>query len=112
MKWLALRLGGQRWSVYLVSPQSKHLACEKGNRRHGSCDYESSRIFVSKALEQSARDDVLLHELLHALLYVTGAETAYGGDPKKDEHVVSCLTPTLHQVLRDLGFRFPRGPYL
>lgn len=108
MKWLALFLGGQKWSVYLVSPNSKHLILEGGERCHGRCFYDTCRIYISKALDEGAREDALLHELLHALLYVSGAEKAYSGDPKKDEDLVGALTPMLHRLLKDLGFRFPR----
>jgi len=73
------------------------------------CDYDKCRIYVSKAVDSSARDDALWHELMHALLHVTGAESAYGGDPEADEHIVSALTPAMHRLLRDLGFRFPKG---
>lgn len=109
MKWLSLHVGGQKWSVFVVSPRSKYLANDDGGFDVGKCHYNLCRITLSKDLDQGAREDTLLHELLHALLFVTGAERAYGGDPKKDEMLVSALTPTLHRLLKDLGFRFPNA---
>jgi hypothetical protein len=108
VKWLELSIGGQRWKVYLVGPKSKHLMGPEGTRV-GTCDYEHCRIYISKSVGEDAREDALLHELLHAALYVSGAEAAYGGDAVKDEQIVGALTPCLHRVLKDLGFRFPRG---
>jgi hypothetical protein len=99
--------------VFLVSPKSKHLVDEvDGCPLMGRCDYERSRIYISKALDDSAREDTLWHELLHALLHVTGADRAYRGGHKADEHIVGALTPVMHRLLKDLGFRFPRGPYI
>lgn len=112
VKWLALHIGGQRWSVFLVSPKSKHLVNDAGDRLGGKCEYDACRIYIDRTLSESSREDTLWHELLHALLFVTGAERAYGGDYDVDEAIVSALTPAMHRLLRDLGFRFPRGPYL
>ena len=109
MKWLALRFGGQRWAVHVVAPRSKHLVDESGDAKVAMCFFETCSIYLSSALEESAREDALLHELLHALLYVSGAESAYGGDPKREEGLVTALTPLLHGALKDLGFRFPKG---
>lgn len=109
MKWLALRFGGQRWAVHVVSPKSKHLVDDHGDTKLARCIFETCAIYLSSALEQSAREDALLHELLHALLYVSGAEAAYRGDPVREEKLVTALTPLLHGVLKDLGFRFPKG---
>ena len=108
MKWLALHVGGQKWGVYLVPPTSKHLL-DGDDSCVGRCDYEHSRIYVSRALDEPAREDTLLHELLHALLFVSGAEAAYGKSPKAEELLVAALTPILHRLLKDLGFRFPKG---
>lgn len=110
MTWLRFRIGGQRWRVVLVSPRSKHLLNEDGDRLHGKCDYERAVIYISRTLEGALLVETALHEVLHALLYVTGAERAYDGDHDKDEHLVSALTPALHGVLLDLGFKFPSRP--
>lgn len=111
MLWLKPHIGGQLWRVYLVGPRTRFLLDEDtGDRLLGKCDYARCKIYVSKALDESARSDVLWHELMHALLHVTGAEQVYGGDPKKDERLVSTVTPAMHRLLCDLGFRFPRGP--
>ncbi len=105
--WLKLHIGGQRWGVYLVPAGSKKLFLE-GQRCSGSCHYEACRIYINKTLDESAREDALWHELLHALLHVTGAERAYNGSPDIDEAIVTALTPAMHRLLRDLGFVFPK----
>lgn len=106
--WLKLHIGGQRWGVYLVPRGSKRLIAENGDRCNGMCVYDSCRIYINKTLDESAREDALWHELLHALLHVTGAERAYDGSPEVDEAIVTALTPAMHRLLRDLGFVFPK----
>lgn len=111
MKWLALRIGGQKWSVFLVPPKSKFLLGigkdAETDSVYGACDYEKCRIYINKTLEEGPREDALLHELLHALLHVSGADKVYKGGHKADERLVTALTPSLHRLLKDLGFRFP-----
>lgn len=110
MKWLALHIGGQKWGVYLVPASSKRLVDEEdGAQLIGRCFFDQSRIYISRDLDESAREDALLHELLHAALFVSGAESAYEKSAKAEEQLVSALTPCLHRLLKDLGFRFPKG---
>lgn len=109
MKWLALRIGGQKWGAYQVSPNSKHLLNEHGERLVGKCDYDKCRVYVSREGSNDVVEERLLHELEHALLFVSGAEKVYGGSPAKEERLVSAVTPLRHLLLKDLGFRFPKG---
>lgn len=106
MIWLRFRIGGQRWAVEIVSPRSKFLVDEDGSHV-GRCVYERCRIYLSRDLESAAREDALLHELLHALLYVSGADEHYGKSAKVEERIVGALTPHLHRLLVDLGMRLP-----
>jgi hypothetical protein len=114
MKWLSLHIGGQLWSVHLVSGKSPRLRTED-RVLHGRTFFDRCRIYVSKDLDEQAREDTLLHELLHASLFVSGADAAlintYGKDADAaEEHVVTHITPVLHRLLKDLGFAFPKGP--
>lgn len=106
MKWLAVHVGGQRFRVHLVPPD--HPALEGEN--YGSTDHAKSEIFVERRLSQSATEDTLLHELLHAAMDVSGATHVLNDDRDVEEAVVRALTPVLHRLLLDLGFSFPRVP--
>ncbi len=101
------QLGGEKWTIYEVASGSQHLIDDDGNRCNGMCDYDSCKIYVNRDLEISAKTHAVLHELVHALLHVTGADKAYDMDDKKDEDVVSALTPALHRLLTDFNFHFP-----
>ncbi len=101
------RIGGERWTVYEVASGSKHLHDDDDDGRcNGVCDYDNCKIYVNKDLETSAKTHAVLHELVHALVHVTGADKAYDMDSKKDEDLVSALTPALHRLLSDFGFHF------
>ncbi len=110
MKWLALHVGGQRWEVHLVSSNSKRLRDDEGDRCNGIAFIEECRIYISKDLSDQARDETLVHELLHAVFQVSGGSHAIS-DEAKEEALVRSVTPLLHRLLTDLGFRFPRGLY-
>ena len=110
MKWLDLFVGGQRWGVYLVGEKSKRLLSEDGSRCNGQAFLEQCRIYINRDQSAPARDEVLLHELLHAVLQVSGASHTINSS-KKEEDIVRDVTPLLHRLLTDLGFRFPRGFY-
>lgn len=106
--WLRLRIGGQRWVVFLVSSKSKHLKNEDGVECQGRCVYDKARIYISRDLSDDVLEDTLIHELLHAVLSVTGADEAYGRSEKTEERIVKAITPAWHQVLKDLGLRLPK----
>lgn len=108
MKWLSVVVGGQRWGVHLVSP--KHPELREGCGHLGRCLFDKCRIYIDKTLSEGAREDTLLHELLHAALFVSSADQAYDRSMEVDEKIVSSLTPVFHRLLIDLGFVFPKGP--
>ncbi len=107
MKWLALHIGGQKWGVYLVNPGSKRLAAEPDETVHGITYLDECRIYLARGQSSEALEDTLLHELLHAMMQVSGAAHEIG-DADKEEKVVRDLTPMLHRLLKDLGYRFPK----
>lgn len=118
MKWLSLHIGGQEWGVYRVKGTSKLL----GGHDECACDgityLDKCRVYLSKDVSDGVLEDTLVHELFHASLYVSGAANVLNdlckGDAKKferaEEQIVRCLTPVWHRLLKDLGFRFPKGP--
>lgn len=104
MRWLSLHIGGQMWGVYLVNPGHWRLQDEEehvfGINYPGEC-----RIYLARGQSEQAFEDTLLHELLHASLAVSGASHDIG-DARKEERIVRSLTPVLHRLLKDLGFKF------
>ena len=114
MKWLTIRFGGQNWRVDLVKGTSRHFG---GEELYGRCYYDRCRIYVAKEQDEQAREDTLLHEVLHAALHVSGGrqeiiDAVEGEDiaERIEEKVVRGLVLVLHPLLKDLGFRFPKVP--
>lgn len=94
--------------MHLVPSGSKYLKDEE-QRLHGWCDHETCNIYIDKTLSEPAREDTLLHELLHACIRVTSQHVALeAAGESLEEDLVKAVTPTLHRLLCDLGFRFPR----
>lgn len=112
MKWLALRVGGQKIAVHLVRPQHPKLEGCQGVYHPDRC-----AVYLSSALEAGALEDTLFHELDHVVNDVSGAGNALAAavPPSKledvEEQIVRCRTAVWHRLLKDLGFRFPKGPY-
>ena len=107
-KYLALHIGGQKWGVYLVSRKHKAL---RGDCV-GICVYDDCKIYIAKDLTAQVFEDTLLHELLHAVIYVSGGTNVLDAECRRDsakaeEQIVRCMTPMLHRLLKDLGFLFP-----
>jgi Zn-dependent peptidase ImmA (M78 family) len=112
MLWLKLRVGGQRIKVYLV--RDSHPKLEGCN---GIYHPDTNTVYISSALPVDEREDTLFHELDHVVNDKSGAgkamEIAVPRRKQRDdleEQMVRCRTPIWHALLKDLGFRFPKGP--
>lgn len=122
MKWLRLHIGGQLWTVRLVSPRSKFLIDHKDERVAGRTWVNKCLIAIDRELDPQAREDTLLHEILHAAVFVCGAynrlQKVVAAEPNLHEDaaqdleddIVHPLAPVLHRILKDLHFIFPKGP--
>jgi len=108
MKWLRLHVGGQLWTVNIVSERHAKLRDEDGSRCKGMAYRDDCKIYIAREQSEQAFEDTLLHELLHVMLWVTGASHAIG-DEEKEEHIVRDLTPIMHRLLKDMGFHFPKA---
>jgi hypothetical protein len=117
VKWFTVQIGGQNWRVDLVKGNHKALQHE-GQRCHGICRFDEGKLYIAKEQPAPAREDTLLHELLHAVLYVSRGHHVLrdlcGDDEEQayaaEEKLVEGLVLVLHPLLKDLGFKFPKVP--
>lgn len=89
-------IGAQRWCMMLVDAIPKRH-CKKGEEPYGLCLPKKCQIYVVMGPEDVIRDTTL-HELLHALLAVSGVgDNVLHG--KQEETVVMTLAPALDALL-------------
>ncbi len=89
---------------------------DDGSTDDGCAIHEDCLILIADDLSPEVREETFLHELEHAINAVSGAKHEMGlrfrSDKARIEHeerIVRARTPLLHRVLKDLGFRFPKG---
>lgn len=99
---MRFRLGAQKWSLWLVDPKDPRL----GDDVYGRTFLEACVILVSYDAVQDAAEDTIVHEIVHAVCGVSRASWLLGAE--KEEEVIRAITPFIHQVLKDGGFKFPR----
>lgn len=102
-KYKTFYIGGQKWTAYLVSPKSKHLVVD-GEQKVGTCFHSKCRIYIANDQSPEAREEVFLHEVFHAIFYVSGAGKVFADD-KAEEDFILGIMPVAHRLLKDLGFR-------
>lgn len=64
---------------------------------YGHCDHEKQEILLRAGLVHDQAADTLLHEVLHAVFFVSHN----GRPPKREEKLILRITPVLLAVLRD-----------
>ncbi len=115
IRWFDMTIMGTLWHVVLsTADETKELR----NGIEGRCVYQTSTIFIKASLPKTRRWDVLTHEVLHAVIYMSGfdkilAQIHQGVVPLEDreELLVSTLGASLHDTLARNGFiRYPDDP--
>ncbi len=86
-----INIGGVKYAVYL-----KKNLIEPDSHQHvwGYTDYEKSAIYIENKLSEQHIKQTLIHELVHAMLWETGAVDSYN-----DEKIVNPLGNMLYAVL-------------
>ncbi|AZU61046.1 hypothetical protein [Neobacillus mesonae] len=71
------------------------------NGQWGNCSYGDNRIQIAEGLCENRQHDVLVHEMMHAVMYEAGYDD-------HEEELVNRVSKVLYQVLRDNDFAFMR----
>lgn len=87
----SIKVGGISYQVYLMDK----VEIEGDSNYLGSCNTETSRIEIKRGLSEEKTEQVLIHELLHAIIEEASIES------DNEEFIVTQLAPVLHQVLID-----------
>lgn len=66
-----------------------------GDRNYqGCCDYPNTEISILSDISDERKNDVLIHEVTHAIFYEAGFE-------EQDEDMVNRLAKVLHQLIKE-----------
>lgn len=89
-----VKVGGLEYQINI----KEHLESYDGDRNlWGYCNYEQNEIDISKSLSSQKANQVLAHELTHAILFEAGYID-------HDEEMAHRIGLVLHQVLKDNDF--------
>ena len=92
----SIRVGSVNYEVRVVDDLH-----DKGQELFGWVTYGDALIRIDSASSVGRKKNVLIHELLHAMLYEAGYD-------EQDEEMVRRLGNVMTQVLRDNDFGFMR----
>lgn len=95
-----VKVGGLEYQINI----KEHLEAHDGDRNlWGCCNYEQSEIDILKSLSSQRANQVLTHELTHAILFEAGYTD-------HDEEMANRIGLVLHQVLKDNDFSWLNKP--
>lgn len=66
----------------------------------GECAFEEQRIYLNAKCSEERRQATLLHEVIHAAMFESGARQVLKLDHDDDEQIVLMLTAALHQAVK------------
>lgn len=89
-----LKIFGFVWNV----SEDKNVTCE-GNC-NGSTHYGSQSIFIDPEITKQKKEEVLIHESMHAIWWQSGLGKRYT-DTKMEEEIIHAVAHGIYQVLND-----------
>lgn len=103
--------------MQIVPRSDERMQNDDGTTCEGCAIFEDCLVLLADDLGPEAREEVFVHEVFeHVINRVSGARHEMGlrlrSEKARDEHeerIVRARTPLIHRVLKDLGFRFPKG---
>ena len=90
----SVKIGPYDFRVRLVGA----TAFKDDKEQAGGVDFQQFRIEILRSLPRAKKQEVLLHEIWHAVHYIAGV----GDDkPRTDEEWIVAITPTSLHVIRE-----------
>lgn len=109
--WLRAPVGPVTWSVYLAPPNDPLLSppTSGDDPLEGFAQGSRLSILINDALPPERRWDVLVHELMHAAMYMLSGSDALGIDHAREEAIIGLIAPLLAQSMAAI-VRLPVEP--
>jgi len=95
----SVRIGPYRYTVKVDLSRIKELEKESDSDLYGITTHGHLEIVLHPDVADTVLRETLLHEVLHAVLYVTGTSDRLSD--KAEEHLIRSLSPALFALLRD-----------
>lgn len=92
-------VGPYEYTVRLDKDRIEELEKESGDELYGMTTHNLLEIAVHPHMHNTLIKETLLHEVLHAVLYVTGI--SHGMSDDDEEQLIRSLSPCLFMLLRD-----------
>lgn len=86
---------------YDVAVKEHFKASDDDRNLWGYCDYEQQQITIRESLKETKRDQVFVHEMMHAVFHAAGYMN-------HEEDMIQRVGQVMHQVLNDNDFSFIR----
>lgn len=96
-----IKVGGINYAVEMKDLSTRRD--EENGKELGWCVFDEDKIEINEKLTQSRIEQVLIHELVHAIFYEAGLE--------QEEDTVNRIGIVLHQVLKDNDFSWMNKPF-
>ena len=72
-----VKINGETWRIFLVSPNHPTLRRPNGSYTIGCCDDITKGIYINENINDAYLKKVLCHELVHACMYSYNVELSY-----------------------------------
>jgi len=89
MKQFKVKLLGMQLQVILLPHKKMQKWADKGEVLWGYFDGDARKIYLSNKMDQARRKRILMHELVHAVFYITGITNML--DDKLEETICDAM---------------------
>jgi len=86
-----IKVGGIVYDIEITKVPDVPPLCK--NHADGQVDYDKCKIFIDESLPQQLREQVLFHEIIHAIEYNNNFES--------EERIIQTFASNLYQVIKD-----------
>lgn len=97
-----VKIGGFTWTV-----EQREDVTREGDA-FGLTHFTKQKIFLDPNETQQKKEQVLLHEILHAIWWQQGLGARYKDKDDLEEEMVQAMSMGLYQVLKDNKFNYEK----
>lgn len=90
-----VKVAGVAYDVF----QKDYIEIESDRNYQGACNYIKTEILLLSELGKERKEQIFVHELLHAVFYEAGYE-------EQDEEMIDRVSKVLYQVMKDNKLNF------